>query len=281
MPDALTGFSRALYASWLWHRPLQLLVDAGEGLQLALGRNVFQPSYLAITHGHSDHVLGLPGLAAARRFGKGAQQKPLTIFHPEGSTGVQAMRDLLADLWRGVDFPLTWVPMAPGAGRDLPKGRRLEAFAVAHVPGEPCLGYRVVEPRRRLKAAFAALPQAEIEALGRQGRRDELMETVPHVVFVHSGDAMPLAPDLVRDADLLVHDATFLDADDRREPIHAATAEVLALAAGAGVGGLVLQHLSVRYPRDTALATLAAQRAASGYAGPVWLLDDATFVPVP
>ena len=49
MHDELKGFSRGMYSNWLWHRPLQLLVDAGEGLQLALGSNVFSPSVLAIT----------------------------------------------------------------------------------------------------------------------------------------------------------------------------------------------------------------------------------------
>ena len=82
MQETLRGFSRGMYANWLWHRPLQLLVDAGEGLQIALGSNVFSPSILAITHGHSDHVLGLPGLIAARRFGKGAVEMPLTIVFP-------------------------------------------------------------------------------------------------------------------------------------------------------------------------------------------------------
>ena len=56
MQDVLRGFSRAMYSNWLWHRPLQLLVDAGEGLQLALGTKVFSPSVVAITHGHSDHA---------------------------------------------------------------------------------------------------------------------------------------------------------------------------------------------------------------------------------
>jgi ribonuclease Z len=277
VPADLVGYSRGMYSNWLWHKPLQLLVDAGEGLQLALGSSVFAPSWLAITHGHSDHVLGLPGLVAARRFGKGAQDKPLTIFHPEGSRGVRALGDLLASAYAGVAFPLTWVPMAPGAAVPLGKGRAIEAFAVQHTPGEMALGYRVVELRRRLKPEFASLTQAEIEARARQGLRDALMEAARHIVFAHSGDAMPVSPDDVRGADLLVHDATFLAAADRREPIHATTEEALEVARLAGVRVLVLQHLSIRYERPAAITTLARQARASGYAGPVWLLDDATF----
>jgi ribonuclease Z len=277
MTQDLRGFSRAMYSNWLWHLPLQLLVDAGEGLQLALGTQVFSPSYLAITHGHSDHVLGLPGFLAARRFGKGAVDKPLTIVYPEGSRGVQGVRELMGISYAGVVFPVTWTPVQPGATVPLGKNRVLEAFAVRHNLNEPTLGYKVRETRRRLKAAFAALPQAEVEALARQGRRDEMMEETSHIVFAHSGDAMPIDPAGVRGADLLVHDATFLVEADRREPIHATTEEALAVGRDAAVKVLVLNHLSIRYDRATALPILRAQVAASGFAGECWLLDDGEF----
>jgi ribonuclease Z len=273
-PRELMGFSRGMYSNWLWHKPLQLLVDAGEGLQLALGSSVYAPSVLAITHGHSDHVLGLPGLLAARRFGKGAQDKPLTIVHPEGSRGVRGARALIDTAYAGVMFPVTWVPLAPGATLPLGKGRQLECFAVDHTTGEQSLGYRVVELRRRLKREFAALPQAEIEQRARAGERDAMMEAARHVVFAHTGDAMPVAPDAVEGADVLVHDATFLDAADRREPIHASTEEALRVACEARARMLVLQHLSIRYERGAAISILRAQVAASGFSGPVWLLDD-------
>jgi ribonuclease Z len=276
--DGLRGYSRALYSNWFWHQPLQLLIDAGEGLPLALGTSVFSPNVVAITHGHSDHVLGLPGFAGARRFGKGAQEKAWTVLFPKDSGGIDAIRRTIAGLWPGVTFPVAWAAITAGDAFRLSAKRHLEAFAVTHAPPEPALGYRVLESRRRLKAEHAHLAESEVERLARQHGRDHLLEDFSHVVFAHSGDAMPIEPHLIQDADLLVHDATFLSAAERRHPIHATSEEVFDLARTAAVRALVLNHLSVRYDRPQAQATLREQLLASGFAGECYLLDEGEFV---
>jgi ribonuclease Z len=273
-----SGFSRAMFSTWCWLEPFELIVDAGEGLQLGLGQKIWAPEVVALTHGHSDHVLGLPGFIASRRFAKGAQEKPLTVVFPDGNSGVLAVRDLMGRMWPNETFPVTWVPMRAGDEFRLGRTRVLQAFPTTHGGSEPTLGYLVMEERRHLKPEFAQLTEAEVRMRVRESGRDALMEGYRHTRFAHTGDSMPVDPAFVMRADLLVHDATFLDGADRKWDIHATTAEALDVGRAAGVACLVLHHLSIRYDRAEAFPALRAQTAASGFPGECWLLDEGRMI---
>jgi ribonuclease Z len=278
MDDLLVGFSRGLYSNWLWHKPLRLVVDAGEGLQLGLGSKVLSPTHLLLTHGHADHVLGLPGFVAARRFGMGDPEKPLVIVYPDQARGVEAARTTVERHWPHEPFPLEWIPASAGFEMPLGKNRLVRAFPTAHPSADVALGYLVVERRRRLRAEHAGLADEEIRRLVREIGRERLLEPYEQILFAHTGDTMPLDPGLFRDADLVVHDATFLVEADRRVLIHATTEEALATARDAGVRTLVLHHLSVRYDRDEAIPALRRQIVDIGYRGRCWLLDGRFFI---
>jgi len=196
------------------------------------------------------------------------------VVFPDGNSGVLAVRELLARMWSAAEFPITWVPLRPGGEHRLGRTRVLRAFATSHGGSDPTQGYAVLEERRRLKPDYAGLAEPEIRAHVRELGRDALMEPYRHVRFAHTGDAMPIDPAVVAGADLLMHDATFLEAGDRKWDIHATTLEALEVGRAAGVRCLVLHHLSVRYDRAAALPALRAQVAASGFEGECWLLDD-------
>ena len=75
LPDVLSGYSKALYSTWIWYRPDRLLVDCGEGAATALGNHGFAIERILLTHGHIDHVGGLAPLLWARAGGMGVGKR--------------------------------------------------------------------------------------------------------------------------------------------------------------------------------------------------------------
>ncbi len=246
----LRGYSRAMYSTWFFHRPSHLLFDAGEGIAAQLGNFVFGVEKVFLSHGHYDHVGGLPGLVLARNAAMGERTKPLVVHHPAGDAMVQLEREYVAVLARNLDYALTWTPLQPG--EDVPLSTAGESwtvrpFATRHGRSSLTLGYNLVEKRKRLKPALEGKPEAEIARLAREKGREAVSETYDHILMAYSGDSLALEPDTVRGAEVLLHESTFLDEKERKAKIHPTLPEVLATARDAGVKGLGLFHVSSRY----------------------------------
>jgi ribonuclease Z len=235
----------------------RLLVDCGEGTQRQLMRSVglVELEELLITHFHADHVLGLPGML--KTFALRQRERELTVYGPRG---LRRLFESLAPLIGRLTFPVELVELSPNDELDR-AGYRIAAFEVDH--GGRGLGYALVEePRpgvfdpvraRELGVNpgpdFGRLQQGETvdgvdpaEVMGEERRGRKLVLT---------GDTAP--SDMTRlvawEADLLVHEATFLDEDAERarETRHSTAAQAAELAAAAGVELLALTHISPRY----------------------------------
>jgi ribonuclease Z len=235
----------------------RLLFDCGEGTQRQLVRStgLVELEDVFITHFHADHVLGLPGML--KTFGLRQRERPLTVYGP---AGLRSLFAALRPIVGRVGFPLELRELEPNEEieRD---GYRIAAYETDH--GVGALGYALVEdPRpgafdpdraRELGVKpgpdFGRLQEGETvdgvhpdQVMGepRRGRR-----------IVLAGDTAPceMTRLVAFEADLLVHEATFLDeeADRAAETRHSTARQAAELAAAAGVTMLALTHISPRY----------------------------------
>jgi ribonuclease Z len=213
-----------------------------------------------VSHFHADHYLGLPGML--KTFALRGRELPLTVYGPPG------LRDLFTALRRifgKLTYGLELVELAPG--ERLQRGDYdLVTFPVAH--RVQSLGFALVERERPgrfdVDAANAlGVPSGPERGLLQAGEPVTLPDgrtVMPDEVLgpprsgrkiVLSGDTAPSPTVLeaARGAEVLVHEATFLEEerDRARETAHATALEAAELAREAEVGLLALTHLSNRY----------------------------------
>jgi ribonuclease Z len=268
-----------------------LLFDPGEGTQrqmLFAGVSATGVTRICLTHFHGDHCLGLPGVIA--RLNLDRVLHPVDVCYPGSGQGIyERLRDVVPA------FPgLCERPLAADGRVPLPDAPfTLEAMRLSH--RIDTFGYRLTEPdgRRMLPDRLAAFGIAgpAIGRLQRQGAlrlpdgRTVALDQVSEVrrgqrfAFVMDTRMCPAVEELVQDADMLVIESTFLDADAElaREFGHLTAAEAARAAAAGGVRTLVLTHFSQRYP------DLAGHRAEAAryFGGELVVAEDLMHISVP
>ena len=275
----LFGYSKALYSNWIFYKPDNLLVDCGEGVASTLGNGGYAIERVLLTHGHIDHIAGLPSLLWSRAAGMGDNQKPLAIYHPRDDLYLADMKQYLERTSRRLPFALQWIPLEADSsfelGGQLNGKRRVQTFPTKHIEGRLTIGYKILESRRRLKPEYSALPESEIRARAQSGGRarvEELMETYDAILAAFGGDGLPLETAFVQNAELLIHEATILEAADRKGERHSTLDEAVEVAAQANAGVLLLNHISGRYDRKQVERVARESALRHHFQGPVWCL---------
>lgn len=150
MPDICllgTGGMLPLKERWLTscyieHNGSAVLIDCGEGTQIALAEfdcKVSRIQYLLITHLHADHISGLPGLLLS--MGNGSRTEPLEIYVPVG--GRDVIRKLMCICGK-LPFDLI-IHELPVNEKSVIKAEKIDPmFTISVLPlkhSMPCLGY--------------------------------------------------------------------------------------------------------------------------------------------
>ena len=240
------------------------LFDCGEGTQHQLLRsdlNISQVSRVFITHMHGDHVYGLMGLLAT--CGMSGHARGVAVYGPRGIE--EYVREVSRRTQLHTSYPLEVHTVEGGQVFED------EEFAVACAPLKhrlPAFGYRVQEKDRTghfdvERAKEHGIPPGPLYGKLKRGERVTLPDGRTFegadfcgpdlkgraVVYCTDTIYCRSAVELARGADLLIHEATFAEADEGLavRSTHSTASMAGRVAAEAGVRKLVITHLSPRY----------------------------------
>jgi ribonuclease Z len=248
----------------------RILFDCGEGTQRQLVSSIglADMDEIFLTHFHSDHWLGLPGML--KTFDLRGRERPVTVYGPPGT---EALIAFVVRMGGRTGYELRIVELAPGDVLER------DGFNVAPVPvahrGQ-AYGYVLYEERRPGVFDPEAARRLGLEPgpeFGRVQRGETVRGVTPSQVMgesrpgrklVLSGDTMPCEALRIaaHGADVLVHEATFAEEERDRaaQTGHSTAAQAATVAREAEVRLLALNHLSTRHPvgllRDEARAVL-------------------------
>ena len=241
-----------------------VMFDCGEGTQRQMvraGIGFQRPMRVFITHLHGDHVLGLPGLLQSMSLLR--RERKLHVYGPVGLVKfVQAFSESLG----GPLFPVILYEISePGVIHE-EKGYRIEAVNAVHRTNSWSYGFFESPRPGRFnpeRAKKLGLPEGPIWNKLQHGDEVEVDGVIfrPEMVcgppregrsIIYSGDTSPNDDliDLARGVDVLIHESTFLDEllDRAEEDGHTTASQAAEVAKSAGIGLLVLTHISSRYP---------------------------------
>ncbi len=239
-----------------------ILIDCGEGTQRQFRKAKINPgkiTILLITHWHTDHVLGIPGLLQTlhmseynktmKIFGpKGTKEKMKTIERLYGNIGIKyEVEEVSGKVLETKDIEISALPMkhngATNAYSIKIKDRiRLDKnkIKMLKIPNSPVLGK--LKHGKDITLNSKKIRAKDISYTEKGKKIAIIMDTLPNQNTVK----------IAKDSDLLICESSFTssDKDKAKEYMHLTSEDAAEIAKRSRSKQLVLTHISQRYEND-------------------------------
>jgi len=242
------------------------LIDCGEGTQMQIFRyrvKVDTCKQVFISHLHGDHVFGLLGLLT--NWGHKRRSETLHIFSPPG------LRELVETALRvcGVtlSYPIEFHDVDAALSSKVWENDLIEVWSIPLLHRCPTVGWlfrEKIRPRNirpdkieEYNIQYSAIPAIKagndlVLPNGQTVPNAELtLDPPPPLAYAYCSDTAysEAVARLVEGVDLLYHEATFIQENEREAAFsfHSTASQAAMIARQAGVKRLLLGHFSGRY----------------------------------
>jgi len=249
-PYRIQGVSIAGEATAVQIPELDICFDIGECPRAMLASN-----FVALSHGHMDHIASLIYYFSQRHFqGMGTGK---VVCHRDMVQPIHNLMGALVDIERQ-RTPYEIITLEPEMQIPLKGNIVLRAFSSIHTV--PSLAYSCVELRSKLRSDLLGLPQEQLIKLKEQG--EEITETHEIPLITYMGDTLWgkhfERPEVI-DAKVLITECTFIEPGHRKRAgigKHLHLDDIIRLLDMCKSETIVLTHMSRRTNLSTVRKTL-------------------------
>ena len=248
------------------------MVDCGEGAQMQFRRSHIHFSKLNaifISHMHGDHCFGLMGLLST--LGMLGRTSKLRIYAPKEYATL--FRQQVEFFMQTMEYEMEMIPVDTEKQQVIYEDHSLTVETVPLQHRVPCCGFIFREKPtlphiRRDMIDYYGIPVSQINNIKNGADwTNEDGDMIPNTRLVQPADSprsyaycsdtrfVPGLKEKVKGVTVLYHESTYTsDQEDRAKIYYHSTARQAAtIAAGAGVGTLLLGHYSARYNDEQVL----------------------------
>lgn len=248
------------------------MVDCGEGAQMQFRRSHIHFSKLNaifISHMHGDHCFGLMGLLST--LGMLGRTSKLRIYAPKDYESL--FRQQVEFFMQTMEYEMEMIPVDTEKQQVIYEDHSLTVETIPLQHRVPCCGFIFREKPtlphiRRDMIDYYGIPVSQINNIKNGADwTNEDGDIIPNARLVQPADSprsyaycsdtrfVPGLKEKVKGVTVLYHESTYTsDQEDRAKIYYHSTARQAAtIAAGAGVGTLLLGHYSARYNDELVL----------------------------